>query len=87
MLGHALHGDRTRQHPVYAAGGGDNIVLCGYNVHIVSGRLNSRGFQRPLLAARVIFRPLLLLLHELMNYAGAVHMATPDHDSIIAPVI
>ena len=31
--------------------------------------------------------PFCLFLHELMNYAGTIHMATPDHDSIIAPVI
>lgn len=87
MLGHSLHGERTWQHPVYTAGGGDNIVLSGYNVHIVLDWVNSGGFERPLLTTRVIFRPLLLLLHELMNYAGAIHIATPDHDSIIAPVI
>lgn len=34
MLGHSLHGERT-QHPVYPAGGGDNIVLSGYIVYIV----------------------------------------------------
>lgn len=35
MLGHPLHGERTRQHPVHPAGGGDNIVLSGYIVYIV----------------------------------------------------
>lgn len=48
---------------------------------------DNRGFEIPLLTTRVIFRPPLLFLHELMNYAGTIHMATPDHDSIIAPVI
>lgn len=35
MLGHSLHGERTRQHPVYPAGGGDNIVLSGNIVYTV----------------------------------------------------
>lgn len=48
---------------------------------------NNRGFEIPLLTTRVIFSPPLLFLHELMNYAETIHMATPDHDSIIAPVI
>lgn len=87
MLGHSLHGERTWQHPVYPAGGSDNIVLPGYNVHIVLDRVNGKGFERPLLTTRVILRPLLLLPYELMNYAGAYTCRPPDHDSIIASVI
>lgn len=29
----------------------------------------------------------IFFLHELMNYVSSVHMATSDHDSIIASVI
>lgn len=86
MLGHSLHGKRTRKHPVYPAGGGDSIT--GYIVYtVLEEGGNNRGFEIPLLTTRVIFRLPLLFLHELMNYAGTIHMATPDHDSIIAPVI
>lgn len=70
-------------------GGPDNIVPPGYNVHIVSDLwVNAGAFQRPLLTTRVVSRALFSLhLRRLMNYAGAIHIATPDHDSIIAPVI
>lgn len=88
MLGHSLHSKGTRQHPVYPAGGGDNIVVIGYIVHIVlDGEEIIEVLKIPLLTTRVIFRPPLLFLHQLMNNAGSIHMATPDHDSIITPVI
>lgn len=88
MLHRSLHGERTQKHPVHSAGGDDNIVLSGYIVYIVLDREEIiKALKIPLLTTRVIFRPPLLFLHELMNYARPAHMVTPEHDSIIAPVI
>lgn len=64
MLGHSLHSERTRRHPVYAAGGGDNIVVFGYVVHIVlDGEEIIEVLKISLLTTRVIFKPPLLFLH------------------------
>lgn len=88
MLRHSLHGEGTRKHPVHPAGGGDNIVLSGHIVYTVLDREEIiKALKIPLLTTRVIFRPPLLFLHELMNYARTMHTVTPEHDSIIAPVI
>lgn len=62
------------------------ITLCSLDILCWMGR-NNRCFEIPLVTTRVILRPPLLCLRELMNYAGTIHMTTPDHDSIIAPVI
>lgn len=73
-------------HPAHPAGGGDNIVFSGYNVHIVLAWMD-RGGRKTSPKYKSHFEPSLPHFFTLMNNAGAVHMATPDRDSIAAPII
>lgn len=45
MLGHSLHAEGMRRHPVNPAGGGDNIVLSGYIVNILFDEEKYIGFE------------------------------------------
>lgn len=82
MLGHSLHGSILYTLQV--------VVITLYSLDILcwTGR-NYRGFEMnsPDTLLQSFTDPPLLFPYELMNYAEPIHMATPDHEPIIAAVI